>query len=384
MIAEEKINVLVFGNSGVGKSTLINHIFHTDQALTGTGVSVTEKLEVYENEEIPFRIIDTMGLDYNFWSRRRTIQEIRKWTEDGIRRKNQEKYVHVIWYCISGADDRIFKENLDMLDQIEKIWKGIPIIVVFTKTFSETLIPKNEQMFITALQMHKKKQYHIRGMVSVLAEPYDDNQDAFGLDQLIEKTNEIVPVAQKMGKERVAGLQLMIKRKSARAATGLAAASAAAVGAVPIPCPDAPILMALQSGLAMRIIGIYGFSKGNAPMRKIVEILLGTSMSTVAAKTILSYLKAIPGLNIAAAVLNAAVAGTMTALIGEIITDLAEGIASGKISAEDLEWIKKFVESRFKDGMGKYLKILEAAFKSEKPLNIAELVKQMVSAAFGK
>lgn len=73
----QKINVLVFGNSGVGKSTLINAVCKTDQAETGTGKSVTKEMHVYENEEIQFRLIDTMGLDYNFWNRLKTNSDIK-------------------------------------------------------------------------------------------------------------------------------------------------------------------------------------------------------------------------------------------------------------------------------------------------------------------
>ncbi len=34
---ERKANVLVIGNSGVGKSTLINSIFGSERAVTGLG-----------------------------------------------------------------------------------------------------------------------------------------------------------------------------------------------------------------------------------------------------------------------------------------------------------------------------------------------------------
>ncbi|MGN1343692.1 MAG: GTPase, partial [Traorella sp.] len=50
-----KGNVLVIGNSGVGKSTLINAVLGEEVAPTGWGTSgLTGKLEIYESESAPF------------------------------------------------------------------------------------------------------------------------------------------------------------------------------------------------------------------------------------------------------------------------------------------------------------------------------------------
>lgn len=61
----EKGNMLVIGNSGVGKSTLINAVVGKDEdvAKTGWGTSgTTEELGIYEpvSDEVPFRVIDTI------------------------------------------------------------------------------------------------------------------------------------------------------------------------------------------------------------------------------------------------------------------------------------------------------------------------------------
>ena len=60
----ERGNVLVIGNSGVGKSTLINAVLGENCAVTGYGTSgTTDKLTIYESKSIPFRIIDTILLN---------------------------------------------------------------------------------------------------------------------------------------------------------------------------------------------------------------------------------------------------------------------------------------------------------------------------------
>ena len=62
----ERGNVLVIGNSGVGKSTLINAVLGDDcekKAKTGYGIKgTTDKLEIYESSKIPFRVLELMAI----------------------------------------------------------------------------------------------------------------------------------------------------------------------------------------------------------------------------------------------------------------------------------------------------------------------------------
>ena len=74
-------NVLVIGNSGVGKSTLINAVLGEERALTGYGISgTTNELEIYESEELPFRVIDTIGFEPTFLKERKAIHAVQSWS----------------------------------------------------------------------------------------------------------------------------------------------------------------------------------------------------------------------------------------------------------------------------------------------------------------
>ncbi len=62
---DRKGNVLVIGNSGVGKSTLINAVVGEQVAVTGRGTAgQTNRLEIYgEDDASPFRIMIPLDLN---------------------------------------------------------------------------------------------------------------------------------------------------------------------------------------------------------------------------------------------------------------------------------------------------------------------------------
>ena len=57
------VNILVAGNNGVGKSTVINEIFGKKVAKVGTGRPVTQQITKYESDTSPITIYDTKGFE---------------------------------------------------------------------------------------------------------------------------------------------------------------------------------------------------------------------------------------------------------------------------------------------------------------------------------
>ena len=58
-----RVNVLIAGRTGVGKSTLINSVFQGRLAPTGQGEPVTQTTRLLTKEGIPLAIWDTRGLE---------------------------------------------------------------------------------------------------------------------------------------------------------------------------------------------------------------------------------------------------------------------------------------------------------------------------------
>lgn len=363
---DKKVNVLVMGNSGSGKSTLIDSIFteegvYFDKAAHDfMWTADTKSMKIYSNENIPFCAIDTRGMEYGFLAQMQTQNAIKRWSKDGVKKGEEEKYIHIIWYCIDATSKRIFDKNLDMLYSVAKMWKNVPIIIVLTKSYSKSEIDNNiSEIGKYLYKYNKKKKINLKDIIPVVAKPFPVNNDfivpSMGLERLIEKTNSIIPESVKINEGAIANLNKKIKRSNAKALTVAAAASAAIIGAVPIPVADSVLLIPLQSGLVMGIGMIYKVNKDEDKFKKVSEAIVQSGIVSIGARTLISGLKAIPGVNIAAEVLNAIVAGAITAILGELTIVISERIADGELSSDDLKYIRGFCEDQVKNKADKYL-----------------------------
>ena len=89
-----KGNVLVLGNSGVGKSTLINAVIGEEKAHTSFGITgTTNRLEIYgdKNPEIPFSLIDSVGFEPNPKKAKKAINLVKKWSKESTKAGNEAR-----------------------------------------------------------------------------------------------------------------------------------------------------------------------------------------------------------------------------------------------------------------------------------------------------
>lgn len=381
---ERKANVLVIGNSGVGKSTLINSIFGSERAVTGLGEAVTTQMEVYDNEVLPFRIIDSIGFEYGFLKQRKAIGAVVDWSKKSIKEDARDKQIDLIWYCVDATSRKMFGKNIEMLAKAVKIWKDAPVLVVLTKSYSTIEDEENKQMVRTAFNKYKK--INLKDVVSVVAQPYQINEDvivgARGITELIERTNELLPEAIRLNEVAVADFRLKQKRKQANAVTATATAAAATVGAVPIPFADAAILTPLELGVIKIISKIYNVPSNSSAGEQLIKGIVEMGTVSMAARGVISGLKAIPVLNLGTSVLNAIVAGAIMAAVGEASIYIMERIYLGEKDITDLDWVKKVVESEIsKTVLSRVQKIAGEAALEDKldKEKIGQLVMKMIS-----
>ena len=88
---KERANVLVIGNSGAGKSTLINSILGDKRAEAKSGEAVTQRLAIYENIHLPFRLIDTIGFEFDIIKQWKAINAVKRWSRESITKDSPER-----------------------------------------------------------------------------------------------------------------------------------------------------------------------------------------------------------------------------------------------------------------------------------------------------
>ena len=342
----EKANILIIGTSGAGKSTLINTVIGRPVAKVGMGKHTTEKMEVYESDDLNFRLIDSRGFEYNFWNTRKTVKDMRTWLREGLRDKKPR--IHMLWFCVDATSKRFTKQMVKTVEEVKKEWKDVPIIVVLTKSFFEAEDEDNIKMVEDNFHKFARKTGMPVAIIPVLAEP-PKGLDIVprGIEELVQTTEDHLDDAIRDAEEAVKRYDLKYKRKMAQLLTFGAATSGVVVGAIPIDFPDAVILTPLEGGLITGISKIYGMDQTDDFTKTIISRIVEAGTVSMVAKTALNQLKLIPGLaNVAADVLNAIVAGAFIAGIGEATIVIMEKAYVGNIDKKDLDWINKIVEGK--------------------------------------
>ncbi len=379
-------NVLVIGNSGVGKSTLINAVLGREVVPTGWGTTgTTSKLEIYEREDLPFRIIDSIGFEPSYIKERRAINAVRKWSKDSAKEKGEKQPIDVIWFCIDGTSSKLFPQTIKNLSRATAMWESTPVIVVITKSYSEPDRPKNIELVTRAFARQKRYSKNLLKVVPVVAKDYVINETAiappFGITELIDATNEVMPEGIKAAETAISAFKIKRKRGLAQGTVCAFVAAAAVVGAVPLPIADGLILSPLELAEINALASIYGINKSDNA-KSLINSIVEVGTVSAAARAIISTLKAIPGINVAAAVLNAVTAGVIVAALGEGATLAFEKIYKGEKSIDDIDWVKKIIESKFAGGI---IEKVNAAFSDGKitdKMDAKEIGKKLIEILF--
>lgn len=383
----ERGNVLVIGNSGVGKSTLINSVLGDEKAKTGYGSSgTTDKLEIYESEEIPFRIIDSIGFEPSFIKEHKAINAVKKWSKDSAKEGKENSEINVIWFCVEGTTSKLFPKTIKDLSKATAMWKTVPIVVVITKSYSVPERELNIKMVKDAFAMQKRHSKNLKDIVPVVASIYTLNDTAFaapeGITELIDVTNALMPEGIKAGSNDVYKFKLKRKKAFAQSIVAVSTGAAVTVGAITIEFADALILSPIEVGQINALARLYGIDNSEESKRLIKSIVEVGTVST-AAKAVISALRGIPGIKIAPSMLDSIIAGAIVATIGESSIYVFEKVYTGEKSIEDIEWVKKIMEAKLSPQIiDKVITIVEKIAKSGNAKDTGKLINSLLSMVF--
>ena len=126
-----KPNILIVGGTGVGKSSLINLLFHEYLAEVGEGKPIRNGIKQYgslTNNDYKVVAFDSDGLELkkeNLFFK--TIDDFLRLTQKSI----SSKRIHVIWHVIDSSSNRITDHDNKIKEFIKQF--EIPVAEVLTK-----------------------------------------------------------------------------------------------------------------------------------------------------------------------------------------------------------------------------------------------------------
>lgn len=142
-------NIAVIGQTGVGKSSLINYLYGEKTVETGTGRPVTtngfHKVE-HSIEGMTVNIYDSWGLEVgkqDQWSK-----ELDQELENRGVNKPASEWFHSIFYCISAPSARIQDADINIIKKLRNEKNKVSIILTKADAISE----EEEELFISVIK----------------------------------------------------------------------------------------------------------------------------------------------------------------------------------------------------------------------------------------
>ena len=353
----KKLNIIVVGKSGVGKSTLINSLFRDKIAETGLGRPITTEIRKIEKKDYPMAIYDTPGFELSEGQQAKVKEEIIELIHKGLATGDINNAIHCIWYCINVGGNRTFDQTeinwLKELIEKNKVTK-VPIIVVLTQACPKT---KGKQM----QTLVEKENLDIIKVIPVLAQDMDFDGEyvakAYGLDQLVDIMSEALPEELQDTLQNVQKASLKSKKKRSRAVVAAASAVAFGEGFIPIPFSDAAVLIPTQITMIASITTNFGMSISKSVIMSFISSTIGTAGTTILGKSMVSNLfKLIPGAGTGVGgMISGSTASLLTTALGEAYIKFMEMIYKGELKKEDLyeQNGQKAISKMFKEELTK-------------------------------
>ena len=278
-------------------------------------------------------------------SKDKYIKELQNWVKSRNGTKDQ---IHIIWYCISVASDRIQDYDEDVLKAIcnDPNLKN-KIAVVLTKC------DQDDAEFSGASAISDIIHNDIGNSIEAFRVS-SNLKLRLDLEKLVEWSINCID-NEDIRKMFIASQMVNIKEKRniAKKVIFVGITAATATAAIPIPVPDAPILTTEQVAMSAAIIACYGL---NIAKGFVTSLVSDTIISNVGKTLVGKILKFIPGVgSVVGAVIDGSVAATVTAALGFAISEICYNICKNIANGKSVDFIKAFDYDEIRTAMSSFL-----------------------------
>ena len=310
---QKKPTILVFGQVGVGKTTLIQKILG-DDVVPNDAISSykpgTKSFVEYRNDYLT--LVDSMGFEPGM-----TIDDFKIGIKSKVRELQTDSdiknHIHLSWYCIQGSSARITDTDLKL---IKDVLSSDRTIVVITKSD----ITKDSQLsdMMNYLVESGIKRDRI---VSV------NETEEIGQRKLVDLSTEILPDAYKASFISKQKLNLDKKREYARTIIIKASTRASVLGLIPY--VDWVGILPLQLGMAANLATNYGFDPTEIDRKLFGAGFATTIIGSLGANLVFDIINPIFGA-VAGSINAKATTGSLGVFINDYFVSLHEAIQHGR------------------------------------------------------
>lgn len=342
-------NIMLLGETGCGKSSLINLVFGKNLAIVNDVSRGTTGFDTYWGREhdMSVNLIDSRGYEMedgsgeSFSVYYNSIKE----KMDESRKKDPLQKIHIIWYCISVAGKRVQRYDTQILQLLYREAElRNRVAILLTKCDEDSEDGERAKIFRQIIASD------VGGNMPTFEVSTDPNLKLDLEKLMVWSVNQLDDADLKEAFIASQMMSLKAKREAAAARIGFYAVAAAGIGASPIPVSDAALLTPLQITMATNIIHIYGMES----FASISKAMIGNIVISNLGKAFAGgLLKLIPGVGtLIGGAINAAVASLITSALGfaisEICYDSCKKITKGEYvdmsSIFDVDTIQTYVQ----------------------------------------
>lgn len=127
ILSNYKLNILMCGKAGTGKSSFVNKFLNEKRAKEGEGLSQTHKIIRFTHQKYPLTIYDTPGFENE-----KTVEEVRKLLEKHNKILNDaRKKINLILYFSYYSDRAFYNFELPILKDLVKYDSEIIFVLNF-------------------------------------------------------------------------------------------------------------------------------------------------------------------------------------------------------------------------------------------------------------